>query len=379
MQRLFLLMTLLCCKFNLVIAAPIQQQLRQIANTASAEYALRTLQISVKYNEESMISFCAGSDPCNEKMLFPMGSIAKPIVAQAIIRLISQHRLSYNDKLERFLPEYPLWRRVTIRELLNQASGIADYSNGQWFFEQTKTKKNWNASQLLGLAYNNQKNNINSGNSWHYSNTNYVILGVIIEELVGGKLAKVLPLLLPDLSRQIKYDIDDFTPTLLGRYLNGNGVKLSNLSSLQGSGAVLATPGAIAEWYWNLFNHSAPQQISLIGLVNILNPRISYTPADFGYDLGIFAMPSPDGVILFTPGMIPGATSMVAYFPCYNLAVEYTAIIDQPVRHGFHLYMLKSILGTITKQLPAIRGIPKTKHSFCNGGAKINQYAFPRF
>lgn len=118
---------------------------------------------------------------------FSVGSITKTFVAALILRLAEEGRLSLDDPVARWLPGLSATKvppTVTIRQLLDHTSGVYDYfSNALIDPALTRAKRRvWTIP--MDMAYV-KKPYFPAGTSWHYSNTNYVVLGQIAE-LAGG-------------------------------------------------------------------------------------------------------------------------------------------------------------------------------------------------
>jgi D-alanyl-D-alanine carboxypeptidase len=66
--------------------------------------------------------------PATTQTVYRIGSITKQFTAAAIMQLVERGRIGLNDPLSKYLPEYPQWRNITVRELLNHTSGIHSYT-----------------------------------------------------------------------------------------------------------------------------------------------------------------------------------------------------------------------------------------------------------
>jgi len=130
----------------------------------------------------------APNDPSvSQDTLFQMGSTSKSFATAVILKLEAAGKLSLDDTVGHWLPEYPAWSDVTIRRLLNMSSGIPNYSETQaisriWTEEPNRTLS---ARELVSLAYPSATNNLQPTTGYHYSNTNYILAGMIAAKGAG--------------------------------------------------------------------------------------------------------------------------------------------------------------------------------------------------
>src|SRR5262245_5566719 len=127
--------------------------------------------------------------PATPEMRYSIGSISKQFTSTAILLLQEQGKLSLDDKVVKFIPNLTRANEVTIRQLLSHTSGYQDYwpqdyvmpmmlepVNGQWILDL------WARKPL----------DFEPGTKWQYSNTNYVIAGMIVEKAGGKPLLDLL-------------------------------------------------------------------------------------------------------------------------------------------------------------------------------------------
>lgn len=118
-----------------------------------------------------------------------IGSITKTFTATVILQLVDEGKLTLDDKLSKYFPNYPNSENITIKEILNMTSGIPDYLDdpliGRSFLFDRNNKftpqEIFDATMILPPTFA-------PGKGWHYSNGNYNILGMMIEKITGNKL-----------------------------------------------------------------------------------------------------------------------------------------------------------------------------------------------
>jgi D-alanyl-D-alanine carboxypeptidase len=132
---------------------------------------------------------------------FRIGSTTKTFVATVVLQLVAEHKLGLDDPVERWLPGLVRdGRLVTIRELLGQTSGIFDYQGDPVLQQQSVGTAflvhrfdQYTPERLVQIAMANPSP-FAPGTSWGYSNTNYILLGLVIERITGRSLAHEIAL-----------------------------------------------------------------------------------------------------------------------------------------------------------------------------------------
>ena len=117
--------------------------------------------------------------------VFRTGSITKQIVAATLLTLVADGRLSLDDPLARFFPDWPQpGARATVRQLLNHSSGIFDYTKIPGYMMSEPSLRPNTTADLLALM-SGRPVKAEPGTAWEYNNGGYVILGAIVEKLTG--------------------------------------------------------------------------------------------------------------------------------------------------------------------------------------------------
>ena len=127
--------------------------------------------------------------PALPSMRYSIGSISKQFTAAAVLLLAEQGKLSLDDSVSRFVPNLTRGNEVTIRELLSHTSGYQDYWPQDYvppFMLQPIT-----ADKILD-QWARKPLDFDPGTDWQYSNTNFVIAGLIVEKASGEPLLQFL-------------------------------------------------------------------------------------------------------------------------------------------------------------------------------------------
>ncbi|HEY8175187.1 MAG TPA: serine hydrolase, partial [Gemmatimonadaceae bacterium] len=125
--------------------------------------------------------------PVTDETIFESGSLGKMFTSTAVMLQVEDGKLALTDPITKFFPDAPAaWRDITVRHLLTHTSGIADTYTGDFDF-----RKDYTEDQLAQMAYG-QKLEFPAGSRWNYSNTGYVLLGIIIHKVSGQFYGDVL-------------------------------------------------------------------------------------------------------------------------------------------------------------------------------------------
>ncbi|HEY5823364.1 MAG TPA: serine hydrolase domain-containing protein [Cyclobacteriaceae bacterium] len=122
-------------------------------------------------------------DPMDTATIFELASVSKQFTAVIIMMLKEEGKLSYDDPLEKYIPNLP-YPGITIRHLLNHTSGLPAYE-GVMDAHWDKTKVAGNEDNIEYLITYHPEKLFEPGEKYKYSNTGYMLLGSIIEKVSG--------------------------------------------------------------------------------------------------------------------------------------------------------------------------------------------------
>ncbi|MED4217184.1 serine hydrolase [Priestia megaterium] len=131
--------------------------------------------------------------PMKTDFRFRIGSVTKTFIATVLLQLAGENRLNLDDSIEKWLPGVIQGNgydgnQITIRQILNHTSGIADYVNSK-DFDIMDTKKSYTADEFVKMGISLPPD-FPPGKGWSYSNTGYVVLGMLIEKVTGNSYAE---------------------------------------------------------------------------------------------------------------------------------------------------------------------------------------------
>jgi len=150
-----------------------------------------------------------------------IASVTKSFVGTVVLQLADEKKLSLDDTLDKYVPSVPNGGAITIRQMLNQTSGVFDFLNDP-VFQQAAAQNplmKWKPSDLLASALDN-KPAFAPGTGWGYSNSNFVLLGMIVEKVTGQTIGREITrrVITPLRLTRTSYPSG---PELPGRYSNG--------------------------------------------------------------------------------------------------------------------------------------------------------------
>jgi D-alanyl-D-alanine carboxypeptidase len=118
---------------------------------------------------------------------FRIGSVTKTFVATVVLQLVAEGRLTLDEPVSRRLPGLlPDGDRITVRDLLAHRTGLADVADDPAVLAGERST--WPAKRLVALAANEPRTSA-PGTTFHYSSTNYLVLGLLVERVTGNGVA----------------------------------------------------------------------------------------------------------------------------------------------------------------------------------------------
>ncbi len=248
-------------QFNANLAAKLQQTL----DTQVAAFPeTKGVSASVYYPGQGVWKGASGLShagvPITTDMEFGLASNTKLFTAVAVMKLVDAGILNLNDPLHKWLPPFTnVDSMVTLRQLLNHTSGINDvFTTASQAYIEANPSHVFTTAEVM--SYIGTKL-FNRGTSYGYSNTNYILAGMIVESATGQSIAKIIrdSLLTP---LQLDSTFYDHKETVLGTiahpWHNGtDGFTISRtaLNTLGTcAGSMYSTSGEMAQWYQALFS-----------------------------------------------------------------------------------------------------------------------------
>jgi CubicO group peptidase (beta-lactamase class C family) len=183
------------CPAQATLPAPMRTAIDSIARDALARTGAPSASIAVvrdgkiEYTKAYGTARLASAMPAAPTMRYSIGSVSKQFTATAILLLAERHNLSLDDRVGRWLPELTRANDVTIRQILSMTSGYQDYWPQDYVMPPML--KPVTAQQIVN-EWAKKPLDFEPGTRWQYSNTNYVIAGMIVEKAAGMPLVEFL-------------------------------------------------------------------------------------------------------------------------------------------------------------------------------------------
>ena len=261
--------------------------------------------------------------PATATTVYRIGSLTKQFTAAGIMRLVERGKLSLDDDLSKYVPSFPLQgHHVTIRHLLTHTSGIHNYTavkawSSTWGSDLT-------TDSIVGFV-KHEKFDFDPGAAWSYSNTGYVLLGMVIERVSGKPYATFVndELFKPLELTQTSYCPSRTTdPTFASGYARRDSAfgpaPYLSLTHPHAAGALCSTVKDFVVWQRALSGGKvvSPASYTLMTTPATLNDG---KPTTYGFGLST-AMVGTHRAITHSGG-IHGFTTSALYFPDDSLNI----------------------------------------------------------
>jgi CubicO group peptidase (beta-lactamase class C family) len=238
---------------------------------------------------------------------FRIASVTKMYVATVVLQLVQEGTLTLDDTVERWLPGLvPNGQAITLRHLLSHTSGLYDYLDGGFeaqYFAHNPPRV-WHPSELVRYGVSHQPYFApGEPGRWKYSNTNYIILGMIIERVTGTSLTHQLrsrifnPL---ELSNTFLEDYEEIAGGFVCGYILNDDYSYASLS-VWAAGGIVSTASDVATFVRALFGGRLLSQ-------DMLNEMLTFADMS-GYPLyGLGVAKNVEAFAVATQGVMPQGT-----------------------------------------------------------------------
>lgn len=179
------------------LAAVLQEDVDAIVAAGAVGAVAEVIDEHTSVRARAGAAALGSADPVPFDGHFRMGSATKPFIAVVVLQLAGEGRLSLEDPVSKWVPDLVQGNgndgsRITIRQLLQHTSGLFDYLYDRRFistifspeaFEENRLRE-WTPEELVGMAVSHPPTS-EPGAAWRYTNTGYVLAGMVIEAVTG--------------------------------------------------------------------------------------------------------------------------------------------------------------------------------------------------
>jgi D-alanyl-D-alanine carboxypeptidase len=285
---------------------------------------------------------------------FRIASNTKTMTAAVIMQLAQESKLELNDPVSKYVPSVPNGVNITIAQLLEMRSGLYNYTNDPIISKtiDTDPAKVWTPTELVAIAFAHPPN-FAPGAEYEYNNTNYALLGLVVEKVDGKPLAQAMqdrlfgPLglqhtLLPastvntlpePYSHGYLYGSSSvalvgeppYSPEVQAAARAGTllpkdytGVNHSNAAA---AGGVISTANDLATWIKALVTGRVLEPTYQRRWLDSLKPEDPSKPDGQKYGYGIVQLSWGPNTIYFHGGETPGYNSKISYDPANDVTL----------------------------------------------------------
>ncbi|MFD4640970.1 serine hydrolase domain-containing protein [Lentzea sp. NPDC058436] len=256
---------------------------------------------------------------------FRAGSITKSFTSTVVLQLAGEGRIALDAPVVRYLPGL-VDQRVTVRHLLQMTGGLYNYTDALAFdpqgFEEIRFKR-WQPEELVAIS-TSRPLDFEPGTQWNYSNTNYVVLGLLIEKTTGRPYEKAVEQRVLKPLRLTDTTFPGHDPEIRGPHahsygiVNGRTVDTTRFdpSVFWAAGDVITTTRDLNTFYSALLTGGLLKPAQQTELTKT-------TAVSTDYGLGVFVEKAPCGTtIIGHPGGVPGFSSYAYSTPDLQRRVE---------------------------------------------------------
>lgn len=302
------------------------------------------LSVAIAKDDDKHIALVSGYNDKEKKSKLNIadrmlqGSVGKTYVSAIALQLIKKGKINLDEKVSNYLGQHEWYSRIpnassiTVRMLMNHTSGIMRYEFKEQFLKDLTANpaKVWRPEELIRYVLD-EKAPFNAGEGWDYSDTNYILLGMIIEKITGEKYYDLVrknilePFKLsntfPSDSRRLKglsqgYAGDENEFGGKDKVIGDDGLFIVNPQFEWTGGGIYSTTSDLAKWGKLLYEEKVIDTALLFS-----SAVAAKLGKDTKYALGVIIRSTPLGMVYGHSGFFPGYMTELFYFPGYRMSI----------------------------------------------------------
>ena len=292
------------------------------------------------------------------------GSVGKTYVAAVAMQLVAEGRLALDAPISRYLGDLPWFGRIpnattiTVRQLMNHTSGLVRYEFKPEVGEALRADPHraWTPEERLSYVLDSEPP-FEAGEGWEYSDTNYIVLGMIIERLTSLPYYDALRarILEPfDLTNTIPSDRRDLPGVVVGyagprnslggfnATMGSDGLMVLNPQFEWTGGGIASTTADLARWGKLLYEGKTFDPTLLPQMLDGVPARLG---GNARYGLGVIIRDTPVGAAYGHSGFYPGYATEMLYLPERGVAAAIQVNTSDPYPRGLVPFLLEVLQG----------------------------------
>jgi D-alanyl-D-alanine carboxypeptidase len=316
----------------------ISKKLQTLLDEAVAQQSIpgAVLYISTpkaKWLKASGVSNLKTKKPTKPTDGFSIASMSKTFVSVVVLKLVESGKINLDQAIATYLPEnvsphIANSNKITVRQLLNHTSGVVEYDETSEFKQATAHRSRsqpWTASEAVEYMYD-AKPQAAPGEKFAYTDSNYILLELIVENVTKRTLAQeTRSLILKPLG--LKHTFTELREPVIGNVATGYGDrnkdgKVVSFAEVNdgnglGDGALVSTAEDLAKFAQALFAKKtllSPKMMKQ--MLTFKNNDVSYS-----YGLGVERLPTPYGNAFGHTGTAYGFVTLMAYLPSKDTTI----------------------------------------------------------
>lgn len=301
------------------------------------------LSFAIVKNDNTLLAYASGYNDKEKNILLKpsdrmlQGSVGKTYAAAIVLKLVAEGKINLNEKVSAYLGELGWYARIpnakdiTVRMLMNHTSGVMRYEFKEKFTADLTNEpdKIWKPEELINYVLD-EPAPFKAREGWDYSDTNFILLGMIIEKVTGKKYYDLLkqtilqPLQLLNTFPSEKRSLKGLSQGYAGaenefgkkdKVIGNDGLFIINPQFEWTGGGVYSTTGDLAKWGKLLYEGK------IIDTALMLSSAVpAMLGRDTKYGLGVIIRPTSLGIGYGHSGFFPGYMTELLYFPDHGIS-----------------------------------------------------------
>jgi D-alanyl-D-alanine carboxypeptidase len=339
--------TLLLVLSTTVGAQNLEQRLQTRLDSLHRSGRFAGAELAVAMPDGSVLALATGfadtakKEAMTTRHLLLQGSVGKTYASAVAMQLIHEGKIGLDDPISKYLGGEPWFSRlpnaqsITVRQLMNHTSGLVRYEFNERFTADLTAAGDriWKPQELVAYIFDTAAP-FAAGQGWDYSDTNYIVLGMIMEKVTGRTyydLARERVLRPAGLSATVPSDARSI-PGLANGYAGANNPFGGSDAMLVGGrmvinpqfewtgGGMASTAADLARWGKRLYEGGAFDASMLPKLLDGVPARLGQNTK---YGLGVIIRETPLGTLYGHSGFFPGYQAEMLYLPAQKAAIAF--------------------------------------------------------